>query len=86
MGIEYVCERIRILPPKDPNISQIIIGPGGNYDRSGWKSGTELFVFRWLKGKEDGLADAIYDATLDRRTTFSWYDASVLTNKLEKIL
>ncbi|MHC4497186.1 MAG: hypothetical protein ACYSYM_15330, partial [Planctomycetota bacterium] len=44
------------------------------------------FVFRYEKGNEDELLDALIDQAKDRHTDFDWFDAAVLSFKLTQSL
>ncbi|MHC4226605.1 MAG: hypothetical protein ACYSWW_25735 [Planctomycetota bacterium] len=48
--------------------------------------GTQKFVFRYEKGNEDELLDALIDQAKDRHTDFDWFDAAVLSFKLTQSL
>jgi len=48
--------------------------------------GTEKFIFRYDKGAEDDLLDALIDQARDNRTDFDWFDAAVLSFKLTQSL
>ncbi|MBN2455971.1 MAG: hypothetical protein JXB29_05460 [Sedimentisphaerales bacterium] len=48
--------------------------------------GQEKFVFRYQKGSEDQLLDALIEQARDRRTNFDWFDAAVLSFKLTQYL
>jgi hypothetical protein len=83
MGIEYVCERIQILLPKDPNKRKLSIGK--KHDGQGWIMPGEVYIFRYLIGKEYELEGVLCDAIRDKRIHFDWYDASVITFKLGNV-
>ena len=42
----------------------------------------EIYSFRWEKGKEDELLDTLIDFANDKRISFDWYDAAVLSEKV----
>jgi len=44
--------------------------------------GAEKFIFRYDRGREDELLDAIIDQVKGKRTDFDWFDAAVLSFKL----
>ncbi len=48
--------------------------------------GTEKFIFRYDKGREDELLDALIEQAKDKRTDFDWFDAAVLSFKLTQSL
>ena len=48
--------------------------------------GTEKFIFRYEKGSEDKLLDAMIEQAKDNRTNFDWFDAAVLSFKLTQSL
>jgi len=48
--------------------------------------GEEKFIFRYETGSEDKLLDALIQQAKDRRTTFDWFDAAVLSFKLTQSL
>ena len=48
--------------------------------------GNEKFIFRYDSGCEDSLLDALIDQAKDRRTSFDWFDAAVLSFKLAQSL
>ena len=48
--------------------------------------GVEKFIFRYEAGSEDKLLDALIQQAKDRRTTFDWFDAAVLSFKLTQSL
>ncbi|UCE99794.1 MAG: hypothetical protein JSV82_01645 [Planctomycetota bacterium] len=48
--------------------------------------GTEKFIFRYESGFEDKLLDALVEQAKDKRTTFDWFDAAVLSFKLTQSL
>ena len=48
--------------------------------------GAEKYIFRFVKGKEDGLLDALIEQAKDKRTDFDWFDAAVLSFKLTQSL
>jgi hypothetical protein len=48
--------------------------------------GNEKFIFRYDSGCEDKLLDALIDQAKDKRTSFDWFDAAVLSFKLAQSL
>jgi uncharacterized protein (UPF0332 family) len=48
--------------------------------------GTEKFIFRYDRGSEDKLLDALIEQAKNRRTSFDWFDAAVLSFKLAQSL
>jgi len=48
--------------------------------------GNEKFIFRYQRGHEDDLLDALIGQAKDRRTEFDWFDAAVLSFKLTQSL
>lgn len=48
--------------------------------------GEEKFIFRYESGCEDKLLDALIEQAKDRRTSFDWFDAAVLSFKLTQSL
>lgn len=48
--------------------------------------GAEKYIFRYESGKEDELLDALIDQAKDKRTSFDWFDAAVLSFKLTQSL
>ena len=48
--------------------------------------GTEKFVFRYDRGCEDKLLDTLIEQAKDKRTSFDWFDAAVLSFKLTESL
>jgi len=48
--------------------------------------GIEKFIFRYDKGREDELLDALIEQAKDKRTDFDWFDAAVLSFKLTQSL
>jgi len=56
-------------------IRQLVLNKGG-----------EKFIFRYETGSEDKLLDALIQQAKDRRTTFDWFDAAVLSFKLTQSL
>ena len=48
--------------------------------------GVEKFIFRYETGSEDKLLDALIQQAKDKRTTFDWFDAAVLSFKLTQSL
>ena len=48
--------------------------------------GTEKFIFRYENGQEDKLLDALIEQAKDKRTSFDWFDAAVLSFKLTQSL
>jgi len=48
--------------------------------------GSEKYIFRYEKGGEDDLLDALINQAKDGRTDFDWFDAAVLSFKLTQSL
>ena len=48
--------------------------------------GAERFIFRYDSGCEDKLLDALIEQAKDKRTSFDWFDAAVLSFKLAQSL
>ena len=48
--------------------------------------GGEKFVFRYERGSEDKLLEAIIKKAKDKKTNFDWFDAAVLSFKLTQSL
>jgi len=48
--------------------------------------GKEKFIFRYDCGCEDKLLDTLIEQAKDRRTSFDWFDAAVLSFKLTQSL
>lgn len=48
--------------------------------------GAEKFIFRYERGHEDDLLDALISQAKDKRTEFDWFDAAVLSFKLTQSL
>jgi hypothetical protein len=48
--------------------------------------GGEKFIFRYEVGREDELLDALVAQARDKRTSFDWFDAAVLSFKLTQLL
>ncbi|MCK4752461.1 MAG: hypothetical protein KAS75_03370 [Planctomycetes bacterium] len=48
--------------------------------------GTEKFIFRYDRGSEDKLLDALIEQAKDKRVDFDWFDAAVLSFKLTQSL
>jgi len=48
--------------------------------------GQEKFVFRYERGSEDKLLEAIIKKAKDKKTNFDWFDAAVLSFKLTQSL
>jgi len=48
--------------------------------------GKEKFIFRYESGCEDQLLDALISQAKDRRTSFDWFDAAVLSFRLTQSL
>jgi hypothetical protein len=46
----------------------------------------QKFVFRYDRGCEDRLLDALIEQATDSRTDFDWFDAAVLSFKLAQSL
>ena len=44
--------------------------------------GAEKFIFRYDKGRENELLDALIEQAKDKRIDFDWFDAAVLSFKL----
>ena len=49
------------------------------------KSG-QKFIFRYARGDENGLIDALIDQANNKQTDFDWFDAAVLSFKLTQSL
>lgn len=48
--------------------------------------GSEKFIFRYESGCEDRLLEALVEQAKDKRTSFDWFDAAVLSFKLTQSL
>ena len=48
--------------------------------------GVERYVFRYKKGKEMGVIDQFARLAEDKKSTFDWYDATVLSMQLGRRL
>jgi len=48
--------------------------------------GAEKYIFRYDRGREDELLDALIEQANDKRTDFDWFDAAVLSFKLTQSL
>ncbi len=48
--------------------------------------GKEKFIFRYESGYEDQLLDALISQAKDKRTSFDWFDAAVLSFRLTQSL
>lgn len=48
--------------------------------------GKEKFIFRYESGCEDKLLDTLIEQAQDKRTSFDWFDAAVLSFKLTQSL
>ena len=48
--------------------------------------GREKFVFRYEAGSEEALLDAVIAQAVDKRTSFDWFDAAVLSFRLVQSL
>jgi hypothetical protein len=48
--------------------------------------GAEKYIFRYEKGSEDKLLDALIEQAKDKRTSFDWFDAAVVSFKLTQSL
>lgn len=48
--------------------------------------GREKFIFRYESGCEDELLNTLIDQVKDKRTSFDWFDAAVLSFKLTQSL
>jgi len=46
----------------------------------------EKFIFRYEQGHENELLDALIEQAKDKRTSFDWFDAAVLSFKVTQIL
>jgi hypothetical protein len=46
----------------------------------------EKFIFRYQDGRENELLDALIEQAQDKRTSFDWFDAAVLSFKLTQVL
>jgi len=48
--------------------------------------GTEKYIFRYEKGSEDKLLDALIAQAKNKSTNFDWFDAAVLSFQLTRSL
>ena len=48
--------------------------------------GSEKYIFRYETGSEDKLLDALIAQAKDKRTSFDWFDAAVVSFKLTQSL
>jgi len=48
--------------------------------------GKERFIFRYESGCEDKLLDVLIEQVREKRTSFDWFDAAVLSFKLTQSL
>ncbi|MBN1362854.1 MAG: hypothetical protein JW993_19810 [Sedimentisphaerales bacterium] len=48
--------------------------------------GAERYIFRYERGRENDLLDALIAQVKDRRTNFDWFDAAVISFKLSQTL
>ncbi len=48
--------------------------------------GAEKYIFRYDKGRENELLDALIEQAKDKRMDFDWFDAAVLSFKLTQSL
>lgn len=48
--------------------------------------GSEKFIFRYDRGSEDELLDALIEQAKSKTTSFDWFDAAVLSFKLTQSL
>ena len=48
--------------------------------------GNEKFIFRYTRGTEDKLLDALIEQAKDKGVNFDWFDAAVLSFKLTQSL
>ena len=66
------------------------MGPTGKMKKTKRKlvlnKGKEKFIFRYDSGCEDKLLDTLIEQVEDRRTSFDWFDAAVLSFKLTQSL
>lgn len=46
----------------------------------------EKFIFRYEQGRENELLDALVEQAKDKRTSFDWFDAAVLSFKVTQTL
>jgi hypothetical protein len=46
----------------------------------------EKFIFRYEQGHENELLDALIEQAKDKRTSFDWFDAAVLSFKVTQTL
>ncbi len=48
--------------------------------------GSEKYIFRYEKGSEGQLLDALVASAMDEKVDFDWFDAAVLSFKLTQSL
>jgi len=48
--------------------------------------GIERFVFEYDEGREDELLDMVVAVAKDRRISFDWFDAAVISSRLSRML
>lgn len=48
--------------------------------------GDEKYIFRYERGREDELLDALIDQAKSKRTDFDWFDAAIISFKLTQSL
>jgi len=58
----------------------------GSHQQLVLNKGGEKFVFRYERGSEDKLLEAIIKKAKDKKTNFDWFDAAVLSFKLTQSL
>ncbi len=46
----------------------------------------EKYIFRYEQGSEDKVLDVLVEQAKDERTSFDWFDASIVSFKLTQIL
>jgi hypothetical protein len=46
----------------------------------------EKFIFRYEQGRENELLDALVEQAKNKRTSFDWFDAAVLSYKVAQTL
>jgi len=68
----FSCERAMVLERKS---RQLVLNKTG-----------EKFIFRYQDGRENELLDALIEQAQDKRTSFDWFDAAVLSFKLTQVL
>jgi hypothetical protein len=73
--LERIYLNLGLLGPVAKAIQQLVLNKG-----------TEKFVFRYQSGCEDKLLDALIEQAKDKRTSFDWFDAAVLSFKLTQSL